>query len=196
MPVDRRTGTAETALAWAESYRVDDLALPPSIEHWDLGGGESQVIAHGVMGRDGSCLTIAPVDVAPRLTACPSSGRSASFCAASGSGSSGRLAPCCASSWTPGCSLTVTSSSSCSKVSGNRDWGSASQAHCLLTRPPTTPPTDSGCEPPQPLSKTAARIEPSRSPAAAANILPRFPNTIGLLQRRFLSGESRDHAGT
>jgi len=46
--------------------------------------------------------------------------------------------------------------------------------------------------PPQPLSKTAARIEPSRSPAAAANILPRFPNTISLLQRRFLSGESRD----
>jgi protein-L-isoaspartate(D-aspartate) O-methyltransferase len=45
---------------------------------------------------------------------------------------------------------------------------------------------------PQPLSKTAARIEPSRSPAAAANILPRFPNTISLLQRRFLSGESRD----
>ena len=46
--------------------------------------------------------------------------------------------------------------------------------------------------PPQPLSKTAARIEPSRSPAAAAAILPRFPNTISLLQRRFLSGESRD----
>jgi hypothetical protein len=28
--------------------------------------------------------------------------------------------------------------------------------------------------------------------AAAANILPRCPNTINLLQRRFLSGESRD----
>jgi hypothetical protein len=49
-----------------------------------------------------------------------------------------------------------------------------------------------GCEPPQPLSKTAARIEPSRSPAAAANILPDLPNNISLLQRRFLSGESRD----
>lgn len=46
----KKDGTAETALAWAEGYRVDDLALPPSIEHWDLGGGESQVIAHGVMG--------------------------------------------------------------------------------------------------------------------------------------------------
>ena len=46
--------------------------------------------------------------------------------------------------------------------------------------------------PPQPLSKTAAGIEPSRSPAAAANILPRFPHTISLRQRRFLSGESRD----
>jgi predicted nucleic acid-binding protein len=45
-----RDSTAETALAWAEGYRVDDLALPPSIEHWDLGGGESQVIAHGVLG--------------------------------------------------------------------------------------------------------------------------------------------------
>jgi len=35
--------------------------------------------------------------------------------------------------------------------------------------------------------KTAAGIEPSRSPAAGANILPSFQNTISLLQRRFLS---------
>lgn len=42
--------TAATTLAWAEAYRVGDVAVPASIEHWDLGPGESQVIAHGVRG--------------------------------------------------------------------------------------------------------------------------------------------------
>ena len=40
--------TAATALEWAEQYRVADLSLEASIEHWDLGLGESQVIAHGI----------------------------------------------------------------------------------------------------------------------------------------------------
>ncbi len=40
--------TAAAALAWAEPYRVDDITLAASVEHWDLGPGESQVIAHSV----------------------------------------------------------------------------------------------------------------------------------------------------
>ena len=42
--------TAATALKWAEQYGVEDVALVPTIEHWDLGPGESQVIAHS-LGR-------------------------------------------------------------------------------------------------------------------------------------------------
>lgn len=40
--------TAATALKWADRYRVEDVALVATIEHWDLGLGESQVIAHGI----------------------------------------------------------------------------------------------------------------------------------------------------
>jgi len=42
--------TAAAALKWAERYRVEDVTLVASIEHWDLGLGESQVIAHSVGG--------------------------------------------------------------------------------------------------------------------------------------------------
>jgi len=42
--------TATAALEWAAKYRVDDVAVITSIEHWDLGPGESQVIAHCVDG--------------------------------------------------------------------------------------------------------------------------------------------------
>jgi predicted nucleic acid-binding protein len=38
--------TAATALKWAGQYRVEDVPLAATIEHWDLGPGESQVIAH------------------------------------------------------------------------------------------------------------------------------------------------------
>ena len=44
-PKDR---SAATALKWAEGYRVDNVTVVASIEHWDLGLGESQVIAHSV----------------------------------------------------------------------------------------------------------------------------------------------------
>jgi len=33
------------ALEWTAKYRVEDLAVTTSTEHWDLGLGESQVIA-------------------------------------------------------------------------------------------------------------------------------------------------------
>ena len=35
-------------MKWAERYRVDDVTVPASVEHWDLGAGESQVIAQWV----------------------------------------------------------------------------------------------------------------------------------------------------
>ena len=46
----QRDRTAATALEWAERYRIEDIALVASIEHWDLGLGEAQVIAHSVAG--------------------------------------------------------------------------------------------------------------------------------------------------
>jgi predicted nucleic acid-binding protein len=39
---------AATALEWAEQYQVENVMVAASIEHWDLGSGESQVIAHSV----------------------------------------------------------------------------------------------------------------------------------------------------
>ena len=40
--------TAAVALAWAIERCVPDAILPASVEHWDLGAGESQVIIHGI----------------------------------------------------------------------------------------------------------------------------------------------------
>lgn len=40
--------TAATALLWAEQYQVENVTVAASIEHWDLGPGESQAIAHSV----------------------------------------------------------------------------------------------------------------------------------------------------
>lgn len=45
-----KDATAITALRWAESRRVADAIVPASVERWDLGSGESQVIAHGLVG--------------------------------------------------------------------------------------------------------------------------------------------------
>lgn len=42
--------TAAIALSWAAERRVPDAAVPIGVEHWDLGPGESQVIAHGLAG--------------------------------------------------------------------------------------------------------------------------------------------------
>jgi predicted nucleic acid-binding protein len=38
--------TAAAALEWAHRYTVEDVTVAASIQHWDLGSGESQVIAH------------------------------------------------------------------------------------------------------------------------------------------------------
>ena len=45
-----KDSTATIALEWARTHDVDDIAVPSKIEHWDLGPGESQVIAHGLAG--------------------------------------------------------------------------------------------------------------------------------------------------
>lgn len=45
-----KDATAITTLRWAESRRVSDAIVPASVERWDLGSGESQVIAHGLAG--------------------------------------------------------------------------------------------------------------------------------------------------
>jgi len=42
--------TAATALEWAGRYRLEHMAVAASIEHWDLGPGEAQVIAQCVGG--------------------------------------------------------------------------------------------------------------------------------------------------
>ncbi len=42
--------TAAIALAWAAERCVPDATVPVGVEHWDLGSGESQVIAHGLSG--------------------------------------------------------------------------------------------------------------------------------------------------
>jgi predicted nucleic acid-binding protein len=41
---------ARAALEWAQRYAVDNVLVVASVEHWDLGIGESQVIAH-CLGR-------------------------------------------------------------------------------------------------------------------------------------------------
>ena len=43
--------TAAVALEWAQRHAVESVPLVTSIEHWDLGVGESQVIAHCLGGR-------------------------------------------------------------------------------------------------------------------------------------------------
>ena len=42
--------TAAIALAWAAERCVPDATVPVGVEHWDLGSGESQVIAYGLAG--------------------------------------------------------------------------------------------------------------------------------------------------
>lgn len=44
----REDRKAATALEGAGRYRVENVTVAASMEHWDLGSGESQVIAHSV----------------------------------------------------------------------------------------------------------------------------------------------------
>lgn len=46
---EKQDHTAKMALEWAVRYEVPNIGVPASVEHWDLGSGESQVIAHGLV---------------------------------------------------------------------------------------------------------------------------------------------------
>lgn len=46
---------AAASLVWANARRVPDVVLPASILGWDLGAGESQVLAHCLAG---ACLAV------------------------------------------------------------------------------------------------------------------------------------------
>lgn len=62
---------AATSLAWAQSRLVSDVVVPASILGWDLGAGESQVLAHCLAGRylavldDGEARAAAKVHALP-----------------------------------------------------------------------------------------------------------------------------------
>ena len=43
--------SAAATLAWAQSRRVSDVDVPVSISAWDLGAGESQVLAQSLASR-------------------------------------------------------------------------------------------------------------------------------------------------
>lgn len=61
----------ETALVWANSRVLDDILVPPSISGWDIGAGESQVLAHCLVGSyravldDGEARAAAKVHSVP-----------------------------------------------------------------------------------------------------------------------------------
>lgn len=65
-------GTA-ASLVWAESRRVSDIPVPASILGWDLGAGESQVLAHCMAGGylavldDGEARAAAKVHSVPLI---------------------------------------------------------------------------------------------------------------------------------
>jgi predicted nucleic acid-binding protein len=47
----RKDGTAKDAAAWALQYQQPDISIPSSVERWDLGQGESQVISFCLQGE-------------------------------------------------------------------------------------------------------------------------------------------------
>ena len=70
-------GTADTGigdtLVWARNRIVEDVLVPTSISGWDLGAGESQVLAHCLLGRyravldDGEARAAAKVHSVPMV---------------------------------------------------------------------------------------------------------------------------------
>lgn len=45
-----KDSTAEDAVNWATQFERSDISVPPTVERWDLGAGESQVISFCVQG--------------------------------------------------------------------------------------------------------------------------------------------------
>ena len=68
-------GTADAGmgdtLVWAQNRVIEDILVPISISGWDLGAGESQVLAHCLLGRyravldDGEARAAAKVHSVP-----------------------------------------------------------------------------------------------------------------------------------
>lgn len=58
-------------LVWAQNRVIEDILVPISISGWDLGAGESQVLAHCILGRyravldDGEARAAAKVHSVP-----------------------------------------------------------------------------------------------------------------------------------
>ena len=58
-------------LIWAQSRRVSDVVVPSSILGWDLGDGESQVLAHCLLGGHLAVLDDGEARAAAKVHAVP-----------------------------------------------------------------------------------------------------------------------------
>ena len=47
----QKDSTAKEAISWAVKYQRRDIAIPSTVERWDLGPGESQVISFCLQGE-------------------------------------------------------------------------------------------------------------------------------------------------
>lgn len=62
---------SSTSLIWAQSRRVSDVPVPASISGWDLGAGESQVLAHCLVGGHLAVLDDGEARAAARVLSVP-----------------------------------------------------------------------------------------------------------------------------
>ena len=47
----RKDSTAKDAVIWASRFERSDIPVPSTVERWDLGAGESQVISFCMQGK-------------------------------------------------------------------------------------------------------------------------------------------------
>lgn len=58
--------TAESALQWARQFQQPNISVPPSVQHWDLGRGETQVLSRCVRNN---CFAVMDDRMARRCAA-------------------------------------------------------------------------------------------------------------------------------
>jgi predicted nucleic acid-binding protein len=46
-----KDNTAKQAISWAKQYKYPDIEIPSSVERWDLGQGESQVVSISLQAK-------------------------------------------------------------------------------------------------------------------------------------------------